>query len=89
MIRAYDEYYLDDAMKNLGEAVDYAVCLCGTEIDTFLSQLVVSGIADLFGNGVPKYVAGMSGTELAMEVFSISGYPTELPAPTAESSLSP
>lgn len=28
MIYAYDEMYLDDAMENLGEMLDYAVLAC-------------------------------------------------------------
>ena len=28
MMYAYDEQYLDDAMRNLGEAVDYAANAC-------------------------------------------------------------
>ena len=35
MIYAYDEMYLDDAMKNLGEAADYAASCCNLNIDTF------------------------------------------------------
>lgn len=27
-VYAYDEMYLDDAMKNLGEAADYAASCC-------------------------------------------------------------
>lgn len=37
MIYAYDEMYLDDAMKNLGEAADYAASCCNLNIDAFLS----------------------------------------------------
>ena len=89
MIHAYDERYLGDAMKNLGEAADYAVCLCGIDLGEFLRMFVASGIADRFGNGVPKYVSGMSGTELAGEIFSSAGYKSVLPAPRDKYSLSP
>ena len=89
MIRAYDEKYLDDAMKNLGEALDYSVCLCGLDMDVFLSMFVSSGLADSFGNGVPKYVSGMSGTELAMEVLKEVGYETDLPEPREEFLFTP
>ena len=67
---AYDEKYVEDAMNNLAEMVDYAVNACRIEIDDFWETFLVSGYAELFGKGVPKYVCGLSGTELAMEVLS-------------------
>lgn len=66
---AYDEKYLDDAMKNLGEAFDYAVNSCQNNPDDFSRLFVASGIANFFGKGNPKYVAGKSGTELAMDII--------------------
>ena len=36
MIRAYDEGYLDDAMKCLGEAMDYAANCCEIKMYSFL-----------------------------------------------------
>ena len=79
MICAYDEQYLDDAMRNLGEAMDFAINDLGIEPDDFASVFVASGIADQFGKGVPKYVAGMSGTELVMEITGRSGMYMEAP----------
>ena len=73
MIHAYSENYLDDAMRNLGEAFDFAHTVGRLDLDSFFAMFVNSGIADLFGNGHPKYVAGLSGTELAMEVMRKSG----------------
>ncbi len=73
MIHAYSENYLDDAMRNLGEAFDFAYAVCHLDLDSFFAMFINSGIADLFGNGHPKYVAGLSGTELAMEVMRKSG----------------
>ena len=35
MTHAYNELYLDDAMKNLGDMVHYAVADCGYEVDEF------------------------------------------------------
>ena len=35
MMHAYDEQYLDDAMRNLGEAADYAVNACGISLQKF------------------------------------------------------
>ncbi len=73
MMRAYDEMYLYDAMRNLGEAFDYAAYICGVEPDDFLNLFIACGIADQFAHGVPKYVCGMSGTELTCDVLVRSG----------------
>ena len=60
MIHAYSENYLDDAMRNLGEAFDFAHAVCYLDLDNFFAMFINSGIAELFGNGHPKYVAGLS-----------------------------
>ncbi|MBQ7395853.1 MAG: helix-turn-helix transcriptional regulator [Lentisphaeria bacterium] len=73
MIHAYSENYLDDAMQNLGEAFDFAYAVCHLDLDNFFAMFINSGVAELFGSGHPKYVAGLSGTELAMEVMRKSG----------------
>ena len=69
MTRAYEETYLDDAMNNLGDMLDYAVNDCGLEAEEFFSHFIVSGVAEAFEKGNPKYVAGLSGPELASEVI--------------------
>jgi len=79
MIHAYNEEYLDDAMKNLGDMVDYAVHACHYEPDEFLDLFIFSGIARQFENGNPKYVAGMSGVELAQTVLRNTNGITEFP----------
>lgn len=73
MRQAYDQSYLEDSMKNLGEAIDCAVNSCHMKPDEFLDYFIVSGVAKQFEDGVPKYVAGMSGTELVCEVILRSG----------------
>ena len=73
-IRAYDELYLSDAMDNLGEMLDYAVGDCLLDADLFFGWFIASGIAEQFGNGNPKYIAGMNGVELALEVFKEMGF---------------
>ena len=35
MLNAYSELYLDDAMQNLGDMVEYAVCDLGFDPDVF------------------------------------------------------
>lgn len=69
MTNAYSELYLDDAMMNLGDMVEYAVCDLGFDPDEFFGWFISSGIASKFEKGNPKYVAGMSGFELADTVL--------------------
>jgi len=73
MTNAYSELYLDDAMENLGSMIDYAVGECGLEPDEFMNRFISSGIAARFERGNPKYVAGMSGVELAELVLDTTG----------------
>jgi len=62
-------------MNNLGDMFDYAVYDCGYELEDVFSFFLVSGVADAFGKGNPKYVAGLSGPELANEVlFKTKGF---------------
>ncbi len=76
MIRAYSDLYLDDAMIGLGEAVEYAVHACGIDADRFMSYFVVSGFAERFGEGDPRIVSGITGTELARKVLDKVGIET-------------
>jgi DNA-binding transcriptional regulator YiaG len=69
MTRAYEETYLDDAMNNLGDMFDYAAGDCGYDSEDFFDCFIVSGVAGAFERGNPKYVAGLSGPELASEVI--------------------
>lgn len=69
MMNAYSELYLDDAMNNLGDMIEYAICDLGYDPDVFWGWFISSGIATMFENGNPKYVAGMSGYELAHAVL--------------------
>lgn len=89
MIHAYDETYLDDAMSNLGEAFDYAACWCGLTLDAFMEFFVSSGIAKMFANGNPKFVAGMSGTELVMEAMRKVGLSRDFHSPQISYDYSP
>ena len=81
MIRAYAEEYLADAMRNLGEAFDYAIGACHMEIDDFMDLFIATGFSDGFGNGNPKIVSGLSGTELAMEILGKSMGLSSFPEP--------
>ena len=67
---AYDEIYLNDAMRNLGEAFDYSATVLNISMDDFLDMFIISGIEEQFADGVPKFVSGLAGTELVWEVLS-------------------
>ena len=69
MTRAYAETYLYDAQNNLGGMMDYAVRDCGYEPDAFFEYFLLSGVSEQFEKGNPKFIAGMSGPELAREVI--------------------
>lgn len=84
MIYAYDEIYLDDAMKNLGEAADYASSCCNLNIDTFFELFIATGIASQFEKGNPRFVSGFSGTELVCEIIDKAGLEMTLPPPQIE-----
>ena len=70
MTNAYSELYLDDAMSNLGDMVEFAVCDLKFDPDEFFGWFISSGIASKFEKGNPKYITGMSGYELAEAVLS-------------------
>lgn len=89
MTPAYAEEYLNDSMKNLGEAFDYAVNVCNIDIETFMGLFIASGFADMFGKGVPKVVSGLSGTELVMEVVNKAGQFYSFPKQQTEYDYSP
>lgn len=89
MMCAYDEMYLSDAMRNLGEAFDYSAKVLHIPMDGFLDMFIISGIAEQFAGGVPKFVSGLSGTELVWEVLDRTGGDFELPAPQTEYDCSP
>ena len=81
---AYSEIYLSDAMANLGEAAGYAVKGCGMDMDLFFGLFLSSGIAAQFEKGNPKYVSGMSGTELVLEIMNKANYRASTVAPAIE-----
>lgn len=73
MTHAYSEMYLEDAMRTLGEAVDFALCDQGlnpTELTAILSNALEM---KQFERGIPRVVCGMSGDELAREIIVHAG----------------
>lgn len=89
MTHAYDNQYLDDAMKCLGEAIDYAANSCRIDMDDFLKLFIGTGYANQFAAGVPKYVSGMSGTELVMDILITPGPDKDFPQARIEYDYSP
>jgi DNA-binding Xre family transcriptional regulator len=89
MIHAYDNQYLDDAMKCLGEAMDYATNVCQLNMDEFLNLFIGTGYAEQFAAGVPKYVSGVSGTELVMDVLTKFGTDVDFPQAQIDYDYSP
>ena len=64
MTRSYSDLYIADAQVNLGNMFDYAVNTCHIPIGKAAEYFVDSGVADQFGKGNPRYVAGRTGCEL-------------------------
>lgn len=73
MIRAYDEMYLGDAMRTLGEAFDFALCDQGLAPQAFADIFCNSVESRQFERGVARVVCGMSGDELAYEIIERAG----------------
>lgn len=72
MIYQYDEMYLDNAMNNLGEAIDYAFYSLKLSPAEFINLFIASGYAKQFEIGNPKIISGLSGTELALNILETS-----------------
>ena len=73
MTCAYSEMYLEDAMRTLGEAVDFALCdqgLIPPELTAILSNSLEM---KQFERGMPRVICGMSGDELAREIIAGAG----------------
>ena len=81
MIHAYDESYLEGAMLNLGDAMEYAVLDCHYDPDAFFLMFITSGYAGRFSRGDVSLIAGKSGPEIAMEVLSIEDLQSDFPEP--------
>lgn len=73
-MHAYYEGYLTNAQDTLGNMMDYAVNTCNIDAEDIFTMFLFSGAARQFEKGNPRYVAGMSGAELAKEtVWRITG----------------
>ncbi len=72
-MRAYNVVYLDDAMSAMGAMLDYAVNSCGEDLSFFYSRFLASNVSQALSDANPKYLAGMSGIELALRVAHSTG----------------
>lgn len=73
MTHAYSEMHLEDAMRTLGEVVDFALCdqgLTPAELTAILSNALEM---KQFERGMPRVVCGMSGDELARDIIAHAG----------------
>ena len=73
MTCAYSEMYLEDAMRTLGEAVDFALCDQGLNPPELTAILSNSLEMKQFERGVPRVICGMSGDELARDIAARAG----------------
>lgn len=89
MTPAYSELYLQNAQANLAGMLDYATHDLGFAPAAFFDMFIRSGIAEAFGTGDSRYIAGMSGIELAREVlYKLTGEECDT-APSFDTDLSP
>lgn len=68
-IRAYNEAYLPYAMENLAAMMDCGINQCGYSPRLFFRMFLTSGVASQIEKGNPRYIVGLSGAELACDVF--------------------
>ena len=71
-IRAYNEAYLPYAMENLATMMDCGINQCGISPQLFYRMFLTSGVARQIEKGNPRYVAGLSGAELANRVVELT-----------------
>lgn len=72
-MHAYSEIYVADAQEALGVMLDYGTRICHQNLRDFYNRFLSLPMAEAFGTGHPRFVAGMSGKELCRYVFSQSG----------------
>lgn len=70
--RAYNEAYLPYAMENLATMMDCGINQCGLPPQLFHRMFMTSGVASQIEKGNPRYVAGLSGAELASRVIELA-----------------
>ena len=73
MTNAYDRAYLLHARQSLGRMLDFACHGLGYSARAFWDLFFGSGVAASVGDGDVRFIAGMSGYELAYEVLDRCG----------------
>jgi DNA-binding XRE family transcriptional regulator len=68
-MRAYKETYLSQTSDTFGSMMDYATGDCKLDGDVFLKMFITSGMAEQFERGNPKFIAGKSAVDVALEVI--------------------
>ena len=74
MIHAYDRSYLNRFSRALGFMFQQAIIEEGMESEIFVHRFLTSIIPHEIETGNPKYLAGMSGTEMYYEIMIEHGY---------------
>ena len=69
MIRAYEESYLSDAVRNLSAAFDYAINICKLDVEEFSALFLRSRLSKEFEMGNPYVISGTSGIELIQKII--------------------
>lgn len=72
MIHAYDEMYINEAMKKIGNMFEYVSLDLGIDIDAFFKMFIDSKLARKFEIGNVSIIAGRSGIEIANMVFELN-----------------
>ncbi len=69
MRETYSEIYLDDAIRNMGEMIEYGEEACGVKQNLLLRMFIRSGYASRWEKGDPRVICGLSGTELCSRLI--------------------
>ena len=69
MTHAYQEIYLNNVQKALGDAFDYGINYCSIQGGDFVKMFVGSTLSKRLENGEPLLVAGKSGIEIAIDII--------------------
>ena len=67
----------EKASKTMAHMLDFAVHDLRQDADVFFDLFISSGLAELFGRGDIRFIAGTSGVELAYRVLEASGIAIE------------
>lgn len=78
-IHAYDDIYVESAQNILGHMFDFGINEVGLEPQELVERFLVSDCSKQFEIGNPRFVAGLTGPELARKVLEETGYLKEIP----------